>query len=171
MTAVNLPANLASPAMPKYFSLPVLRKTLHWSVWGLFNALALYLVVALYAQQQLAFALLGLVVTGLASFIFISKRTYAHRYIYPALAGMLVFVIFPLLYTVGIGFTNYSGSNLLSFEQVQRYHLNQTYLAGERHGFSLHRDAQGQLRLRIDQDGQGALVSPPLVGDPAPAKR
>lgn len=167
MTAVNVPAELASPAMPKFFSLPALRKTLHWSVWGLFNALALYLVLALYAQQQIVFALLGLVVTGLASFIFISKKTYAHRYIYPALAGMLVFVIFPLLYTVGIGFTNYSGSNLLSFEQVQRYHLNQTYLAGERHAFSLHQDEQGNLRLRVDQGERGALVSPPLLGDPA----
>ena len=155
MTAANAPA-LASPAMTRFSALPSLRNVLGWSVWGLFNALALYLVVALYAQQQIAFALLGLVVTGLASFIFISKKTYAHRYIYPALAGMLVFVIFPLLYTVGIGFTNYSGSNLLSFEQVQRYHLNQTYLAGQRHAFSLHQDDAGALRLRVDQGEQGA---------------
>lgn len=149
----------------KLFSLPSLRAGLRWGLWGLFNALALYLVVALYAQQQLAFALLGLVVTGIASYVFISRRAYAHRYIYPALAGMLVFVIFPLLYTVGIGFTNYSGSNLLSFEQVQRYHLRQTYLAGERYVFSLHRDEVGELRLRIDQGERGALVSPPLAGD------
>ncbi len=165
MTAANAPA-LASPAMTRFSALPSLRNVLGWSVWGVFNALALYLVVALYAQQQIAFALLGLVVTGLASFIFISKKTYAHRYIYPALAGMLVFVIFPLLYTVGIGFTNYSGSNLLSFAQVQRYHLNQTYLAGERFAFSLHQDDAGTLRLRVDQGAQGAWVSPPLQGDP-----
>src|SRR3990167_9227134 len=159
MTIMNLSAELASPAMPKSFSLPVLRKTLHWSVWGLFNALALYLVVALYAQQQIAFALLGLVVTGIASYVFINKKAYAHRYICPALAGMLVFVIFPLLYTVGIGFTNYSATNLLSFEQVQRYHLNQTYLAGERFAFSLHPDQDGALRLRVDQGEQGVFVS------------
>lgn len=165
MTAANAPA-LASPAMTRFSALPSLRNLLGWSIWGVFNALALYLVVALYAQQQLAFALLGLVVTGLASYVFISRKTYAHRYIYPALAGMLVFVIFPLLYTVGIGFTNYSGSNLLSFAQVQRYHLNQTYLAGERFAFSLHQDDAGALRLRVDQGQQGAWVSPPLQGDP-----
>ncbi|RRW29640.1 maltose ABC transporter permease MalF, partial [Ectopseudomonas oleovorans] len=164
MSVVNLSAAVASTPM-KLFSLPSLRAGLRWSLWGLFNALALYLVVALYAQQQLAFALLGLVVTGIASYVFISRRAYAHRYIYPALAGMLVFVIFPLLYTVGIGFTNYSGSNLLSFEQVQRYHLRQTYLAGERYAFSLHRDEAGELRLRVDKGERGAFVSPPLVGD------
>ncbi len=151
----------------KLFSLPSLHAGLRWGLWGLFNALALYLVLALYAQQQLAFALLGLVVTGIASYVFISRRAYAHRYIYPALAGMLVFVIFPLLYTVGIGFTNYSGSNLLSFEQVQRYHLRQTYLAGERYGFSLHRGEDGELRLRVDKGERGAFVSPPLFGDVA----
>lgn len=164
MSVVNLSAAVASTPM-KLFSLPSLRAGLRWSLWGLFNVLALYLVLALYAQQQLAFALLGLVVTGIASYVFISRRTYAHRYIYPALAGMLVFVIFPLLYTVGIGFTNYSGSNLLSFEQVQRYHLRQTYLAGERYAFSLHRDEAGELRLRVDKGERGAFVSPPLVGD------
>lgn len=142
----------------KPFSLPSLHAGLRWGLWGLFNAMALYLVLALYAQQQLAFALLGLVVTGIASYVFISRRAYAHRYIYPALAGMLVFVIFPLLYTVGIGFTNYSGSNLLSFEQVQRYHLRQTYLAGERYGFSLHRGEDGELRLRVDKGERGAFV-------------
>jgi maltose/maltodextrin transport system permease protein len=166
MSAANIPAELANPAMTRFSALPSLRQTLRWSVWGLFNALALYLVVALYAQQQIAFALLGLVVTGIASYVFISKKAYAHRYIYPAVAGMLVFVIFPLLYTVGIGFTNYSATNLLSFEQVQRYHLNQTYVAGERYGFSLHADKDGALRLRVDKGEQGVFVSPPLQGDP-----
>lgn len=87
---------------------------LRWLAWLTFNAFALYLVVALYVQGQMAFALLGLVVTGIASYLFINRRMYAQRYIFPSVAGMLVFVIFPLLYTVGIGFTNYSGSNLLS---------------------------------------------------------
>jgi maltose/maltodextrin transport system permease protein len=167
MSALNEPADLAGLPMTKSFTPPSLRRALRWSVWGLFNALALYLVVALYAQQQLAFALLGLVVTGIASYVFISRRTYAHRYIYPSLAGMLVFVIFPLLYTVGIGFTNYSASNLLSYEQVQRYHLNQTYLAGDRYAVGLHRDSAGELRLRVDQGQRGVLMSPPLQGDPA----
>nr|WP_298142441.1 maltose ABC transporter permease MalF [uncultured Pseudomonas sp.] len=156
--------------MSKNLSAASLSVVMRWAVWLLCNGLALYLVIALYAQGQTVFALLGLVVCGLASFIFINKRAYAHRYIFPAVAGMLVFVIFPLLYTVGIGFTNYSGDNLLSFEQVQRYHLRQTYVAGDRYAFSLHRDAQGQLRLRIDQGERGVFVSAPLSGDPQTAE-
>ncbi|MBU3059747.1 maltose ABC transporter permease MalF [Pseudomonas indica] len=165
MSVVNAPAGVAGPVMSESLRYPSFRKMLHWSLWLLFNALALYLVVALYAQRQIAFALLGLVVTGIASYVFISRRTYAHRYIYPSLAGMLTFVIFPLLYTVGIGFTNYSGTNLLSFEQAQRYLLGQTYVAGDRYPFSLH-DSEDGPRLRIDLGAQGVLVSPPLEGEP-----
>ena len=144
---------------------PALKNGLRWLVWLCFNILALYLVVVLYAQRQLAFALLALVVTGLASYVFINRRAYAHRYIYPAVAGMLVLVIFPLLYTVGIGFTNYSGSNLLSREQVEQYHLSKTYLAGERYRFSLHQSPEGD-RLRVDKGEQGVFISEPLKGEP-----
>ncbi len=165
MSAVNLSAEMPGRAVPK-LSVPRLPAAMRWSLWTLCNAFALYLIVALYAQGQTVFALLGLVVAGIASFVFIHRRAYAHRYIFPSVAGMLVFVIFPLLYTVGIGFTNYSGTNLLSFEQAQRYHLGQTYLAGERYGFSLHQNDEGQLRLRVDRGPQGVWVSAPLEGEP-----
>ncbi|MGE6659803.1 maltose ABC transporter permease MalF [Pseudomonas sp. NPDC077408] len=165
MSAVNVPAEMPGRAVPK-LSIPKLPAAMRWGLWLLCNAFALYLIIALYAQGQTVFALLGLVVAGIASFVFINRRAYAHRYIFPAVAGMLVFVIFPLLYTVGIGFTNYSGTNLLSFEQAQRYHLNQTYLAGERFGFSLHQNDAGEMRLRVDRGEQGVWVSAPLAGEP-----
>lgn len=167
---MNARAELPSPAMTRTTSrgLPrSLTNGLRWLTWLTFNAFALYLVVALYVQGQMAFALLGLVVTGIASYLFINRRMYAQRYIFPSVAGMLVFVIFPLLYTVGIGFTNYSGSNLLSQAQVERYHLSQTYLAGERFRFTLHPSPDGE-RLRIDKGELGVFVSPPLTGEPDP---
>lgn len=165
MSAVNVPAEMPGRAVPK-LSMPKLPAAMRWGLWLLCNAFALYLIVALYAQGQTVFALLGLVVAGIASFVFINRRAYAHRYIFPAIAGMLVFVIFPLIYTVGIGFTNYSGTNLLSFEQAQRYHLNQTYLAGDRYRFSLHHNGEDEMRLRVDRGEQGVWVSAPLEGEP-----
>ncbi len=42
------------------------------------------------------------------------SKTYAHRYIYPGIAGMILFILFPLAYTVGLAFTNYSAKNQLS---------------------------------------------------------
>ncbi|WP_255611682.1 maltose ABC transporter permease MalF [Marinobacterium arenosum] len=127
------------------------------------NLMALYLVVVLYAQQKIAFALLVLLVVSSASYVFFSKRAYAHRYVYPAVAGMGIFVIFPLLYTVGIGFTNYSASNLLDLERVQQYHLSQSYtLDGGRYPFKLY-SAQDRYRLQLQQPGEGYLVSQPFA--------
>ena len=89
MSAVNLPIELSNSSMSKNLSAASLSVVMRWAVWLLCNGLALYLVIALYAQGQTVFALLGLVVCGLASFIFINQRAYAHRYIFPAVAGML----------------------------------------------------------------------------------
>ncbi|WP_416396208.1 maltose ABC transporter permease MalF [Allohahella sp. A8] len=103
------------------------RSIIKFGVSALIIGLALYLILALYAQGEFVFALLFLVLTGSAVFVFFDKRLYAHRYIYPSLAGMTLFVIFPLLYTVGIGFTNFSADNLLSHERVQQSLLSRTY--------------------------------------------
>lgn len=105
---------------------------------AIINLVALYLVVILYSQQQISFALMVVILVGSGSYIFYSRRAYAHRYVFPAVAGMGLFVVFPLLYTVGIGFTNYSASNLLDENKVLEYHLAQTYLeSNTRHDFRL----------------------------------
>ncbi|GAM58964.1 permease protein malF [Vibrio ishigakensis] len=41
----------------------------------------------MYSRGEVAFALLTLIITALALYIFGSKKTYAHRYIYPGIAG------------------------------------------------------------------------------------
>jgi ABC-type sugar transport system permease subunit len=51
----------------------------------------------------------------------------AWKYLFPGVAGMLLFVAFPLLYTVQIGFTNYSSSNLLEEERARAYLLDQRW--------------------------------------------
>ncbi|MDN3685481.1 hypothetical protein QW180_25595 [Vibrio sinaloensis] len=63
----------------------------------------------MYSRGETAFALLTLILSALALYIFGSKKkTYAHRYIYPGIAGMILFILFPLAYTVNLAFTNYS---------------------------------------------------------------
>ena len=86
-----------------------------------------YSVVLMYANGEIPFAILTLLVLASGIFVFSNPKAYAHRYIFPGVAGMVIFIIFPMAYNIGISFTNYSGTNLLSFERVQEYHLNQTY--------------------------------------------
>ncbi|MGL6056269.1 MAG: maltose ABC transporter permease MalF, partial [Vibrio metschnikovii] len=90
---------------------------LKWAVLSAVGIVNGYTTILMYSRGELAFAMLTLVLTVLALYIFGSKKTYAHRYIYPGVAGMILFILFPLAYTVNLAFTNYSAKNQLSFER------------------------------------------------------
>ncbi|WP_035055385.1 maltose ABC transporter permease MalF [Andreprevotia chitinilytica] len=102
-------------------------------VWFAFGALTflagLWLILAIYRIGHPFYALGGLVLLGASTWVFTSERAYAWRYLYPGVAAVLVFVLFPALYTIGSGFTNYSSTNLLSFQRATSYFLDQKYSA------------------------------------------
>lgn len=90
-----------------------------------------YSVIMMYINGEIAFALMTTFVLSLGIYIFTNPKTYAHRYIFPGVAGMVIFILFPMAYTVGISYTNYSNRNLLSLERAQDYHLKQSFKAQE----------------------------------------
>ncbi|MBY0236494.1 MAG: maltose ABC transporter permease MalF [Burkholderiaceae bacterium] len=142
---------------------------LKWPLVATLALAGLYLVFNIYAAGQLWWALGLLVLLGSAFFVYLAKISFAYRYLYPGLAGMAIFVAFPLLYTVQIGFTNYSSSNLLSQERVRSYLLEQT-APDDAHlmSYSLHADGpQYLLALRplspMGELGEVAFVSGPLA--------
>lgn len=133
----------------------------------------LWLVLRVYAGGQPLWAL-GLLAFGLlAIYVYGVARTVAWKYLFPGVAAMLVFVAFPLLYTVQIGFTNYSSDHLLSFERARAYLLDQRVVDEDRTlDFTLH-PGGGALRIVLaPRDGMGGarFVSPPLALDRAPAQ-
>ncbi|MCG7588305.1 maltose ABC transporter permease MalF, partial [Photobacterium sp. OFAV2-7] len=129
------------------------RKWLKWSLLGMIGAVNGYATVLMYAQGEMPFALLTVVLTALALYIFGSNKTYAHRYIFPGIAGMLIFIIFPLVYTVGLAFTNYSASNQLSLERTQAVLEQRSFQSGESYRFDLYKVDNGH-QLVIKADGE-----------------
>jgi len=147
--------------MPKNYS-----NAVKWAALAAFALLVLYAVMLMYLAGQ---ALLGLIVLGLAGlavYIYSSERTYTYRYLFPGLLGMGVFVVLPLVYTVWVGFTNYSSSNLLTFERVRQQLLEDTFRGeGASYQFSLH-PANGKYRLVLrSRDSEVGFVTPPLALD------
>ncbi|MEW7864810.1 maltose ABC transporter permease MalF [Aeromonas diversa] len=135
---------------------------LKWTMAALVAVLNGYAAVMMYASGEWVFALLDLVVVSVGLYVFMNKKTYAHRYIFPGVAGMVVFIIFPLAYTIGIAFTNYSGANLLSMEQAREYHLKKTYkVQGGEYDFTLVSGENNQFQLLLKQ-GDQAFISHPL---------
>lgn len=86
---------------------------------GLLCLLVGYLVVLMYARGEYLFAIMTLILSSVGLYIF-NRKAYARRYVYPGLAGMGLFVLFPLICTIAIAFTNYSSTNQLTFERAQQ---------------------------------------------------
>lgn len=79
--------------------------------------------------------------TGFAGFWtlhFANRKAYAWRYVYPGLAGMGLFVLFPLICTIAIAFTNYSSTNQLTFERAQSVLMQRQFTTGKTYGFGLY---------------------------------
>ncbi|MDA9557698.1 maltose ABC transporter permease MalF [Vibrio sp.] len=131
--------------------------------WSALGAIALcngYASILMYSRGELAFALLTIILTALALAVFGSKKLYAHRYIYPGVAGMILFILFPLLYTVNLAFTNYSAKNQLTFDRAQEILLDQTFQGGESYGFDFYNTTEGHIIAIKGEDG--LLVTPTI---------
>ncbi|MGR5286142.1 maltose ABC transporter permease MalF [Vibrio maritimus] len=129
--------------------------------WGLLGSVGLingYATILMYSRGELAFALLTVILTALALYIFGSKKTYAHRYIYPGIAGMILFILFPLAYTVGLAFTNYSAKNQLSLDRTQSVLMQRTFQSGDSYSFELYKTDNGH-RIYV-KDGEQLLATP-----------
>jgi len=147
--AANLPANK--------------RAFIKWAVLAAVGIVNGYASILMYSRGESAFALLTLTLTALALYIFGSKKTYAHRYIYPGIAGMILFILFPLAYTVNLAFTNYSAKNQLSFDRAQSVLMDRTYQSGQSYPFTLY-EADGHYQIAI-QDGENQFVTQPFSFD------
>ncbi|MEK8049592.1 maltose ABC transporter permease MalF [Ideonella sp. DXS22W] len=111
----------------------------------------LWAVFRTYAANQPMWAV-GLLALGAAALTIYASagKNVAWKYLFPGVAGMLLFAAFPLLYTVQIGFTNYSSGHLLTEDRARAYLLDQREVdeAGA-YDFTLLRDGKGGHRLTL----------------------
>ena len=117
----------------------------------------LWLSFSVYASGEPLWALALLVFGGASLYVYLSATTLAWRYLFPGVAAMLIFVAFPLVYTVQIGFTNYSASNLLTETRARAYLLDQADV-NEARAFATTVHAVGSgYRLVLVGQGEGAV--------------
>jgi maltose/maltodextrin transport system permease protein len=121
---------------------------------------ALYLAFLLYHSGYLLIGFGLLVVTSLGVFIYLSPSAMTFRYLFPGFIGFGIFVIFPLLYTVYIGFTKYSSQNLLHFDRSAALIHNETFLSPQA--------ASYKYKLYAQEDGSYVLY---LEDEKDPARR
>ena len=143
-------------------------KTTRWwrhsavkAVWvSVMVLLIAWLVIPMYARGEYLFALLWVILTGTGVYLFSNRRAYSWRYVYPGLAGMGLFVLFPLVCTIAIAFTNYSSVHQLTFERARAVLLEQAVLSGKPYDFTLYRTGDRWRLLLTDPNDGGLLLSP-----------
>ncbi len=85
---------------------------------GIINAAAIWAAVPLLdAEAWLGLAFLVVATLGL-DYVYLSKRTLPLKYLIPGTLFMLVFQVYPVLYSVNIAFTNYGTGHVLSQDQA-----------------------------------------------------
>ena len=124
-------------------------KYLKWGLIALVLLIDFYLVSVMYLQGEVLFAVLTLVVISSGVYIFSNKKTYAWRYVYPGIMGMGIFILFPLICTIVIAFTNYSGTNQLTFERAVDVLSQQRYFSGEKYNFKLFPQNDNQWQIEV----------------------
>jgi len=137
-------------------NLPAIKRYLNPVLMILVALAGLYAITLVYATGETLLA--GMMLVTLAAFVWIytSPRTYAYRYLFPGIGAALIFVVFPMLYTIRIGFTNYSSKNLLTFQRATQYLMEETYRGeGVTYHFSLH-PLGDKVQVRLEDPEKGA---------------
>lgn len=126
----------------------------------------LWLVAGMVQAGNPVWAVVVLALGAAALYVYTVSASLAWRYLFPGVVAMLVFIAFPLLYTVQIGFTNYSSNNLLSESRARAYLLDQAEVVeAQTMGYTLH--PEGSAVRLVLRPGEGAAdatayISPPL---------
>ncbi|MEM7641143.1 MAG: maltose ABC transporter permease MalF [Pseudomonadota bacterium] len=89
-----------------------------YSAVGAVTAVLLFVAFYLYTIAQPLFGAIVLALATGFAVIFGARRYYAARFIFPGIVAVLIFIAFPVIYTIYIGFTNYSSFNLLSYDRA-----------------------------------------------------
>jgi arabinogalactan oligomer/maltooligosaccharide transport system permease protein len=125
----------------------------------LIDALLFSVIPAVIAGRS--WTLLGLIVLigALVNFAYLWPRAQALRWLTPGLVFLLLFVVWPLVYTAYVSLTNYQTGNVLSKDQViERLERQVIRSGGEGVAF----------RLDVYQDGAGQIAF--LLSDPGGAE-
>ncbi len=150
---------------------PAPNPLLRWGVTAAAVLALLWTVFRMHAAGQSLWAVGVGALGAIAIWIYASRASLAWKYLFPGVAGMLVFVALPLLYTVQIGFTNYSSSNLLTEERARAYLLDQTEAdESQSMSFTLHRSGAGVVIALSAAEGSataGSIVSAAIPTDAA----
>ena len=141
----------------------------------LFDAGAIWFIQNAISRGFAQLAITLAVVTLMLNLIFLIPRAYPFRWMALGLSFLILFVIYPIIFTIYIAFTNYGDGHLLTKEQAIPLIEQATFLAegGRAYSWTAFRNPEGDYALwLVNPEGEtflakpGEEIVPAAPGDP-----
>jgi len=146
-----------------------MKKTVDFLVWAAMVLAAAALAARMGAAGAGWWGWLFPAAALFAAWVYHSPKTNASRYLLPGLTAFALFVLLPLVYTVFIAFTNFSGSHLFSRARVDKWFDEERYAPRtERFPFALHDAGEGKVVLSAEAGEGRFFQSEPFSLDTPP---
>lgn len=164
---MSIPAKHAKPRQSAESPLSALIRVLlilffdAGAAWFLFNAVT-------KGYDQLA-VVLGIIVL-MFNVIFLLPGAYPYRWMAIGLGFMILFTIYPMVFTLYVAFTNYGDGHLLTKEQALPLIQKITYLpeGSASYTWTAYKSPDGSYALwLVDSEGNGFLAKPGIALQPA----
>jgi ABC-type sugar transport system permease subunit len=141
----------------------------------IFDIAAGWFLYHAYSRDYLQLVVVVGLIAVMFNVIFLLPQAYPYRWMALGLGFLILFTIYPMIFTIYVAFTNYGDGHLLTKQQALEEIEKTTYLAegGRSYRWTAYRSQSGDYALwLVDPDGQSFLAKPgePIVaaapGDP-----
>jgi len=128
-----------------------------------FDAFVIWFISQTIANGFYSLTAVIAVVAVLVNTVFLLPRFAPIRWMVAGLSMMIIFVIYPIIFTVYVAFTNYGDGHLLTKEQAIEQITTRSYLPeeGKAYSWTAFKSEDGQYALWLqDADGNAYLAKP-----------
>ena len=139
---------------------------------ALIDAFAIWLIYSMISDGIWTFPLALAIVTIALNFIFLFDQFFPLRWISPGLALMALLVVYPIIFTIYISFTNYGDGHLLTRQQVIEQLEASTYLPADAvlYDYIPYKNAAGEFLLWMTEPESGEQFTIAPGGEPVPVE-
>ena len=148
---------------------------MRWILIAFFDAGSIWFIYNAFSKDFMQLGTIMVVITIMLNLIFLIPKAYPFRWIAIGLSFMILFTIYPIIFTLYVAFTNYGDGHLLTRELVIEQISKQTYLpeTGKSYSWTANKSPENQYALwLINPEGEtflgkpGEEIIPAKPGDP-----
>jgi ABC-type sugar transport system permease subunit len=155
--SLSIPRQQASPAAP------IWPRLIRCGLLVLLDAAVIWFLIRLVNLGYYPLAGGFTIILIFVNFVLLREEAYPLRWMIVGLVLMAMFVIYPILFTVWVAFTNYGEGHLITKEQAIDQILSLKYVpeAGKAYSWTAYKSPEGDYALwLLDAEGNGYLALP-----------